>query len=323
MDKINLEKFNEYSEIIKNIKNEVSKVVIGKKEAIDILIIGLLSSGHILVEDVPGLGKTTLALSLSKASGLLGRRMQFTPDVVASDITGFSIYNKAKNDFEYREGIVLCNILLADEINRTSPKTQAALLEAMEEGMVTVDGQIHKIPQPFMVIATQNPFGFVGTFPLPEAQLDRFMMKISMGYPTKAEEVDIISQRKNSNPLDNVKPCTTSDVLIKIKEFVSDIHIDNNINEYIVDLVKATRDNEKIALGASPRASLALMRVSQAKAFLEGRDYVIPEDISFMYPYIIKHRIVLKQEARLNKITVEDVLDEIISSVKIPFTGKK
>ena len=319
---MDMKNFNEYNQIVKNIKNEVSKVVLGKNEAIDILLIGLLSGGHILVEDVPGLGKTTLASALSKASGILGRRMQFTPDVVASDITGFSIYNKAKNDFEYREGIVLCNILLADEINRTSPKTQAALLEAMEEGMVTVDGEIHKIPQPFMVIATQNPFGFVGTFPLPEAQLDRFMMKISMGYPTKAEEIDIISQRKNANPLDNVKPCTTSDVLIKIKELISNIHIESNINEYIVDLVKGTRDNNKIALGASPRASLALMRASQAKAFLEGRDYVIPEDVSYIYPFVIKHRIVLKQEIRLKKISIDDVIDEIINSVKVPFTGK-
>lgn len=268
---------NQY--LLSDLVNEVSKVIKGKDDALLIVLTCLLAKGHVLIEDVPGVGKTTLAMALGKASGLAFKRAQFTPDVMASDITGFMMYNKQENRFEYHQGLVMTNILLADEINRTSPKTQSALLEAMEEKRVTVDGTAYTLPEPFMVIATQNSQGYVGTFPLPEAQLDRFMMKISMGYPTIEEEQQIMLDRLYDNPLNEVKNVMSAEQIAECIEDVNSIIFADSLCKYVAELAAATRNHPSVALGASPRASVALMQASRAYAYLRGRDYVIPEDI--------------------------------------------
>lgn len=298
---------------------EVEKVVIGKHNEVVLLVTSMLSGGHVLIEDVPGTGKTTLAAALARAAGLAFNRAQFTPDVMASDITGFNVYNRQKEEFEFREGLVMTNILLADEINRASPKTQSALLEAMEEAKVTVDGTTYRVPDPFMVIATQNPTGYVGTYPLPEAQLDRFAIRLSMGYPTEDEEVAIISARRGVNPLERVIPVTNMEMIRGIRASVQEVALEPEICQYIVRLIHATRKSPKLSLGASPRASLLLMKLSQAYAFLRGRSYVLPEDIASAFVPGISHRIVLSQEARLNRETQPDILNEILRSVEAPF----
>ncbi|MCL1822597.1 MAG: MoxR family ATPase [Oscillospiraceae bacterium] len=304
---------------IKQIIDEVEKVIVGKRDVVKMLVIALLSGGHVLIEDVPGVGKTMLATTLAKATGLMSRRAQFTPDVMASDITGFTIYNKETNEFEYRPGMVMCNILLADEINRTSPKTQSALLEAMEEQRVTVDSVTYELPQPFMVIATQNELGFVGTYPLPEAQLDRFLMKISVGYPTQEQEVNIIASRQTADPLESVSAiCNKRDILSCI-EAVQHVNIEPSIYRYIVQLVSSTRGHRAVLLGASPRASLLLMRASQACAFLSGRAYVTPEDVLRMTPHVLEHRLQLTQDAKVRKMTEINVLREIAKSITPPY----
>lgn len=297
---------------------EISKVIKGKDEALLIVLTALLAQGHVLIEDVPGVGKTTLAMALGKASGLEFRRAQFTPDVMASDITGFSVFNKAAGEFEYRDGIVMTNILLADEINRTSPKTQSALLEAMEENRVTVDGVVHELPEPFMVIATQNSQSFVGTFPLPEAQLDRFMMKINMGYPTIADETRIMLDRIHNNPVENVRNVMSLEQLMDCIDDVSHINFADSLCRYIAELAAATRNHSAVALGVSPRASVAIMHASRAFAYLLGRDYVIPEDIVRLMIPVFEHRIVLNHETRLSKKTVRSVLEDVVSQVTPP-----
>ena len=302
---------------------EVEKVVVGKHNEIVLLVTAMLSGGHVLIEDVPGTGKTTLAASLARAAGLDFNRAQFTPDVMASDITGFNVYNRQKETFEFREGLVMTNILLADEINRASPKTQSALLEAMEKSKVTVDGTTYTVPDPFMVIATQNPTGYVGTYPLPEAQLDRFAVRLSMGYPTEDEEVSIISDRRGTNPLEKVRAVTDIDTIREIRRAAAEVALDPEICRYIVRLIHATRKSPKLSLGASPRASLLLMKLSQAYAFLRGRDYVLPEDIAFVFVPGVAHRIVLSQEARLNRETSVDILNEILRATEAPLkTGR-
>jgi len=310
-NEINTNDFLESHANILKIIEQTENIILGKQDVIKMTIISLLCQGHVLIEDVPGVGKTTLASALSKIVGLKYKRAQFTPDVMPSDITGFSVYNKITNELEYKEGLALCNILLADEINRTSPKTQSSLLEVMEEGTITVDGKTHHVPTPFMVIATQNPIGFVGTHPLPEAQLDRFIMRISIGYPDAANEIKIISDRKTENPIDKIKTVITAADILTAQGIVKKIHIDETLYKYIVELVGKTRSHQYITLGASPRASLSLMRLSQARAFLEKRDYIIPEDILNMYVPAISHRIILKQEAKLKKIDTEDILNDI------------
>ncbi len=307
------------SETIGRLIGEVEKVVVGKKKEISMLITAMLAGGHVLIEDVPGTGKTTLASALSKACGLQFNRAQFTPDVMASDITGFNIYNRSKETFEFRQGLVMCNIMLADEINRASPKTQSALLEAMEEKKVTVDGTTYKIPDPFMVIATQNPSGYVGTYPLPEAQLDRFYLRLSMGYPTESEEMSILAARKGINPLDSVEAVTNSEEIKEMAKEASEVRVSGELCRYIVQLINATRHSKSIALGASPRASLALMKLSQAYALVNGRDYVIAEDIAALFANAITHRIVLSQDARLNRISAADAVNEAFRSVEVPF----
>ena len=288
-------------ETLQKLISEVEKVVVGKRKEITMLLTAMLAGGHVLIEDVPGTGKTTLASALSKACGLDFNRAQFTPDVMASDITGFNIYNRSKENFEFRDGLVMCNIMLADEINRASPKTQSALLEAMEEKKVTVDGKTYKIPDPFMVIATQNPSGYVGTYPLPEAQLDRFCMRLSMGYPTEQEEIAIITDRKGVNPLDSVEKVTNEAEIREMVKEASNVTVSGEICRYIVQLVNATRQSKSISLGASPRASLALMRLSQAYALIDGRDYVIAEDVAALFAPAITHRVVL---SRMHVLTV-------------------
>ncbi len=302
---------------LQQVADEVEKVIVGKRDVITMLLIALLSEGHVLIEDVPGTGKTTLATALGRATGLMSRRAQFTPDVMASDLTGFNMFNKETNRFEYRQGLVMTNILLADEINRATPKTQSALLEAMEEQNVTVDGVTHKLPDPFMVIATQNELGYVGTFPLPEAQLDRFIMKISMGYPTAEQEINMLASRQTDNPLDNIIPVCTKEEIVSLIELVRQINIEPSVYKYIVDIVTATRNHASVQLGASPRASLALMRTAQSYAFLNGRAYVIPEDVLRMTPYVLPHRLRLSRDARLQHM---DILRDIVKNVKPPFT---
>ena len=302
---------------------EIEKVVIGKRHEIIMLVTALLAGGHVLIEDVPGVGKTTLAAALAAAAGLKFKRAQFTPDVMASDITGFNIYNRQTEAFEFREGLVMTNILLADEINRATPKTQSSLLESMEEAKVTVDGTTYQIPDPFFVIATQNPTGFVGTYPLPEAQLDRFTVKISIGYPTAEEEINIIRARKHENPLDAVRPQTDAAAVKALKEAAADVHVDDVIYDYIVRLVAATRKHSSLALGASPRASLALTRMAQAYALMHNRNYVIPEDVNAIFVNTIAHRVMLRQEAKLQRITAEQVLRDILRAADVPFVGKR
>lgn len=317
------EKAERANRLIQDLIAEVEKVVIGKHTEIVMLVTAMLAGGHVLIEDVPGVGKTTLAAALSKAAGLQFNRAQFTPDVMASDITGFNIYNRQKEEFEFKSGLVMTNILLADEINRASPKTQSALLEAMEEGAVTVDGTTYKMPQPFMVIATQNPTGYIGTYPLPEAQLDRFVLRLSMGYPNLSEEMTLISARKTVNPLTLVSPVTSAESLSELRRMVSEVKVSAEIAKFIVTLVGETRKSDKVTLGASPRASLALMKLSQAYAFIRGRDYVLAEDVSALYAPCVAHRIMLSQEARLEKKSAADVLAEIARGVEVPYRSAR
>ncbi len=303
--------------------DEVEKAVIGKRSEITLLICALLSGSHVLIEDVPGVGKTTLASAIAKAAGLSFKRAQFTPDVMASDITGFNIYNRSTEKFEFREGLCMCNILLGDEINRASPKTQSALLEAMEESRVTVDGVTYALPDPFMVIATQNPQGFVGTYPLPEAQLDRFAMKLSMGYPNEEQELNILMDRRGVNPLDSIKSVADGETVAAMRAELLSGTVDGEVCKYIVTLINETRKHPMISLGASPRASLALMRISQAWAFVHGRNYVTPEDVKAVFRPVIAHRLILTQEAKLAKKSAESLISEILFHTAAPFRGAR
>lgn len=309
---------NENQQLMQKLSGEISKVIKGKGEAVQLILTALLAQGHVLIEDVPGVGKTTLAMALGKATGLSFRRAQFTPDVMASDITGFTMFNREENRFEYRSGLVMTNILLADEINRTSPKTQSALLEAMEEKRVTVDGVVHQLPEPFIVIATQNSQGYVGTFPLPEAQLDRFMVKISMGYPTVEEETGILLDRLGENPVNEVRPVMTAEQLSSCIAEVQQVNFAESLCRYVAELSAATRAHGSVELGVSPRASLAIMQASRAYAYLDGRDYVVPEDIVRLMIPVFSHRIVLRQEMKMRRMDVTAVLQDAVSAVTPP-----
>lgn len=309
---------NENQQLMQKLSGEISKVIKGKGEAVQLILTALLAQGHVLIEDVPGVGKTTLAMALGKATGLSFRRAQFTPDVMASDITGFTMFNREENRFEYRSGLVMTNILLADEINRTSPKTQSALLEAMEEKRATVDGVVHQLPEPFIVIATQNSQGYVGTFPLPEAQLDRFMIKISMGYPTVEEETGILLDRLGENPANEVRPVMTAEQLSACIAEVQQVNFAESLCRYVAELSAATRAHGGVELGVSPRASLAIMQASRAYAYLDGRDYVVPEDIVRLMIPVFSHRIVLRQEMKMRRMDVTTVLQDAVSAVTPP-----
>ncbi len=314
---------NYYSNQINKILNEVKKAVIGKDQIIIKVLLAILCKGHVLIEDIPGVGKTTLALSISKALSLEHNRMQFTPDVLPSDVTGFSIYNKTNNTFEFRPGVAFCNLFLADEINRTSSKTQSALLELMEEKSITVDGVTYKLPEPYTVIATQNPIGSAGTHNLPDSQLDRFMLKLSMGYPDFSGEVSILKSKTTDNPLENISPVADADFILELQEYISNIYIDDRIYEYIVSLASATRNHPMLKLGISPRGTLALMNISRGIAAAMGREYVIPDDISYICRDVFEHRIMLNSKAKLSEVTAGDVVNEIIKSVTVPGISKR
>lgn len=308
------------------LSNEIEKVIIGKHREVTLLITALLAGAHVLIEDVPGTGKTTMASTLSAAAGLQFRRAQFTPDLTASDITGFNIYNRRDEKFEFTPGVVMTNILLADEINRASPKTQSALLEAMEEGRVTVDGKCYELPSPFMVIATQNPSGFVGTYPLPEAQLDRFGLKLSLGYPTADEEFRIVSEsRGGARAAERApkKPAISPALVGFLRTLMADIYMDDEVCRYIVSLIQATRKHPAVALGASPRAAIALKNLCRAYAFMQRRNYVVPEDVCDIFTPAVAHRLIMTPEAKIHKITAEKVIGEILRTVKIPYKGTK
>ncbi len=303
---------------IRTLQEQLGKIIKGKKEVTDKIIMAILARGHVLLEDVPGVGKTTTALALSKLMGMEFQRIQFTPDVVPSDVTGFTMYNKETGKFEYRPGAVMCNFLLADEVNRTSSKTQAALLEVMEEGKVTVDGETHVVPQPFVVLATENPVGSSGTQMLPESQLDRFMVSLSMGYPDHASLIDILRDRQDINPLEKAETVIQREELLNLQDQVQKVYMDDRILSYVADLAEATRDHELITLGLSPRGTLALCRMSKAAAFVEGRDYVVPEDIKKIFGDVAGHRMVLESRARYEDKTSREILDEILDTVPVP-----
>ena len=305
--------------IADTLRAEVEKVVTGKGREIALLICAMIAGGHVLIEDVPGVGKTTLASALAKAAGLTFRRAQFTPDVMASDITGFNIYNRKTESFEFRAGLVDTHILLADEINRASPKTQSSLLEAMEENRVTVDGTTYDVPSPFMVIATQNPAGFVGTYPLPEAQLDRFALRIGMGYPDMEDEIAILRRRREGNPMGEIRPLPDEKGILLLKAAAEQVHLSEEIEQYIVALVSATRSRRELSLGASPRASLALMKLARAAAVLDHRNYVVPEDVAGLYQEAVAHRVTLSREGALAGMTADGVLKEILAETPVPF----
>ena len=307
-----------HSENLKRIIENMEKVIVGKTDTVKLLIVGLLTKGHILIEDVPGLGKTMLALALAKSISADFKRIQFTPDLLPSDVTGGFVYNPKTGDFDIRKGPVFTNILLADEINRTTPRTQSALLECMQEYTVSLDGKTFALPNPFIVVATQNPIEYQGTYPLPEAQIDRFSMKINMGYLRNEEEVKVISEQKIQHPIENLKPALDLEKVLELQEEVKKIQVSPNVLEYIVKLVSATRKKEEVKLGASPRASIALMKTSSAWALLEGRDYVIPEDVVNLLPWVLKHRIILQPKALIAGKTPEHIISDLLRSTPIP-----
>ena len=309
---------NNYTNQINSIVSEVKKAVIGKDPIIIKVLLAILCKGHVLIEDIPGVGKTTLALAFSKALSLEHNRIQFTPDVLPSDVTGFNVYNKKTGAFEFRCGAAFCNLFLADEINRTSSKTQSALLELMEEKSITVDGTTYRLPEPYTVIATQNPIGSAGTHSLPDSQLDRFMIKLSMGYPDFGGEVNILKSKYNSNPLDTVNAVANASFITALQNYISDIYVDDRIYEYVVSLAAATRKHPMIKLGVSPRGTLALMQIAKGIAVAMGRDYVIPDDISYICADVFCHRIILNSKAKLSEVTAENVIADILRTVPVP-----
>lgn len=305
-------------EFTQKIITNMEKVIAGKRTVIEKVLVCLLSGGHVLIEDVPGVGKTMLVHSLARSIGCDFKRIQFTPDLLPSDITGVSVFNQKMGDFEFKPGPVLSQVILADEINRTSPKTQSSLLEVMEEHQVTVDGVTYKPNEPFIVLATQNPIEYEGTFPLPEAQLDRFMMKISVGYPDDESELLIIRRFGGNNPIEELQPVVSPEDIKKMREKVKTILVDEKIEKYILSIIKETREREDVLLGASPRAAINLYRACQGRAFIYNRGYVIPDDVKSLVKPVLSHRIILKPEFRLKGITSEDILNKIVSQTAVP-----
>ena len=302
---------------------EIKKVFIGKDEIIEKVLMTIYAGGHVLLEDAPGVGKTTLALGFSRALGLSYKRVQFTPDTMPSDITGFGVYNKNTGELEYKPGAANCHLLLGDEINRTSPKTQAALLEVMEEGSVTVDGVTHILPKPFICIATQNHYGAAGTQALPESQLDRFMVRLSIGYPGRDSQVQILKSRRGIGDMDLVRPQMSEDDIKEIQGYLYSVQVIDDILYYITDLCEATRQHPMVELGVSPRGVQALTQLSRARAVLRERDYVIPEDVQAVFEDVCAHRLVMKPQAKIEGITASDVLDQILKQTKAPLSWRK
>ncbi len=303
-----------YEKLLNNLKT----VIIGKDEVLDLVIITLLGQGHLLIDDVPGVGKTMLAKSLAKSLGCTFNRIQFTPDMLPSDVTGVSIFNQNSREFEFRPGPIISQIVLADEINRATPKTQSALLESMEERQTTVDGITHPIPQPFMVLATQNPIEYEGTFPLPEAQLDRFMMRIRIGYPGFANEIEILELQQLKHPIEKIQTVVSSAEILDMQEAIKYVYVSAAVKRYIVELTRATRDHNDVYLGASPRGSLGLYRVSQAKAAALGRDYVLPDDVKSLAKFVLGHRLVINPSARLKNLSADQIIAEVLLDVHVP-----
>jgi MoxR-like ATPase len=309
---------NVYNEKIGSVLNNINKVIIGKEDVAILSLVALLAEGHVLLEDVPGVGKTMLVRTLAKSLDCEFKRIQFTPDLLPSDVTGVSIYNPKELEFEFRDGPIFGNIILADEINRTSPKTQSSLLEAMEEKNVTVDGNTKPLQKPFFVMATQNPIEYEGTYPLPEAQLDRFILKLKMGYPSYEDELEMLERTAGNHPIETISSVISKDELIKIQEEVKEVYIAENVQAYIINLVTRTRENSAIYLGVSPRGSIALMKAAKAYAYIYGRDYVLPDDVKFLAPYVLSHRILLNTEARYEGLTSEDIIASIVKTTHIP-----
>jgi len=305
-------------ESIRKIEESVSKAIVGKGDTVEKLLVALLAGGHVLIEDVPGVGKTTLVHAAARSIGCSFKRIQFTPDLLPSDITGVTVYNMKQGEFEFKEGPITSNIILADEINRSSPKTQSSLLEAMQERQITVDGNTYKLPTPFMVLATQNPIEYEGTFPLPEAQVDRFTIRISMGYPSFTEEKSILTKYRSDSPLDSIEPVISAEDIIRIRKEVQQVHVDDSVQDYIVHIVQATRSHKDIYLGCSPRGTLALFNNSRSLAFIRGRKYVLPDDVKELALCTLSHRIILKSEAKIQGKNQDSVLLEILKSIRVP-----
>lgn len=304
-----------FSEIV---TSNIEKVIVGKHETVELTVIGLLCQGHLLIEDVPGVGKTMLARSLARSLGCEFSRIQFTPDMLPSDVTGVSIFNQVTREFEFRPGPVMAQIVLADEINRATPKTQAALLEAMEERQVTVDGITHTLPRPFMVLATQNPIEYEGTFPLPEAQLDRFLMRIRLGYPTAEDEMQVLERQRYRHPIEEIGQVVSAEMVMDAQNEVKQVYVAPVVKRYIVDINRRTREFPEVYLGASPRGSLTLYRACQARAAMKGRDFVLPDDVKALAESALGHRVILGPAARLRDLSTAEVVEEVLASVAVP-----
>ena len=302
----------------KTIVGNLEKVIVGKRQSLDLLVAGLLCQGHILIEDVPGVGKTMLARSLARSLDCVFNRIQFTPDMLPSDVTGVSIYNQKKDEFEFRPGPIIGQVVLADEINRATPKTQAALLEAMEERQVTVDGVTHILPRPFMVLATQNPIEHEGTFPLPEAQLDRFLLRLRMGYPTQSDEIRVLGDQQLQHPLETLSSVARVEEVLQAMDEVKKVFVSQAVKRYVVELTSRTRQSEDVYLGASPRGSIFLARAGQARAALQGRDHVLPDDIKEMAVPVLAHRIIVSPAARLRELSSDRIVEEIVHKTPVP-----
>jgi MoxR-like ATPase len=306
------------AETTRRLRENIQKVIVGKDEPILLTLVSVLCEGHVLIEDVPGIGKTTLARALASSLGLSYRRIQFTPDLLPSDVTGLSWFNQKTQEFEFRPGPVMSQVVLADEINRATPRTQSAMLEAMQERQVTVDGVTHPQPRPFLVLATQNPIELEGTFPLPEAQIDRFLLRVEIGYPSEVEENNILERFRSDDPLEDVVAVTTPAEIQRLQEQRKDIRVEESIRNYIVKVARATREHAEIELGASPRATLALYQTSQAWAAIQGRDYVLPDDVKFMAPHVLTHRLMISPQAQLRGRRPEEMVADIVNSVPVP-----
>ena len=300
------------------ILENIEKVIIGKRDIAELSLVALLSGGHVLLEDVPGVGKTVMVRALAKSIGADFKRIQFTPDLLPSDVTGVSIFNPKEQEFIFRPGPIMGHIILADEINRTSPKTQSALLEGMEEASVTVDGVTRKLEQPFFVMATQNPIDYEGTYPLPEAQLDRFLLKMKMGYPEVAEEIEVLHRAQYNAPIEELQSVITLEELIEVQQEAKSVIVDDTIKRYIVELANHSRKHESVYLGVSPRGSIALMKAAQAYALLKGRDYVLPDDVQHLVPYVFAHRLILNPEANYAGVNANMVIHEIVATTQVP-----